>query len=120
MTFHADQFGIPVQLLHESDGFVVTIELKTGEIYRGILDGSEDNFNCQLSDVTYTDTDGVDHHLDGITYIRGSSIQFLMVPDMLANSPLFLNQRKVKGFANGYAGNLRDKQVANQIRNRFF
>jgi small nuclear ribonucleoprotein D3 len=29
--------GIPVKLLHESLGHVVTVELKTGQLYRGKL-----------------------------------------------------------------------------------
>ena len=30
------------------------IELKTGEQYRGMLKHTEDNWNCQMEDVTYT------------------------------------------------------------------
>lgn len=29
--------GVPVKLLHESLGHIVTVELKTGEMYRGKL-----------------------------------------------------------------------------------
>lgn len=29
--------GIPVKLLHESLGHVITVELKTGQLYRGKL-----------------------------------------------------------------------------------
>jgi small nuclear ribonucleoprotein D3 len=29
--------GVPVKLLHEGEGHIVTIELKSGEIYRGTL-----------------------------------------------------------------------------------
>ena len=29
--------GIPVKLLHESLGHIVTVELKTGQLYRGKL-----------------------------------------------------------------------------------
>ena len=29
--------GVPVKLLHESVGHVVTVELKTGQLYRGSL-----------------------------------------------------------------------------------
>ena len=118
MSDHVE-FGVPIILLHEADGFTVTIELKTGELYRGILEGSEDTMNCELKDVTYTNLDGVDTHLDSV-YIRGSSILFIVVPDMLANSPIFLDQRKVRGNADGYAGVLRDRSYAATIRNRFY
>lgn len=29
--------GVPVKLLHESYGHVITVELKTGQLYRGKL-----------------------------------------------------------------------------------
>lgn len=29
--------GVPIKLLHEAEGHIVTIELKTGEVYRGQL-----------------------------------------------------------------------------------
>ncbi len=40
--------GIPIKLIHESTGHVVTVELKSGEMYRGQLSEAEDNWNCQL------------------------------------------------------------------------
>ena len=59
--------GIPIKLLHESEGHVVTVphtstpaitvsqvELKSGETYRGDLYDAEDNWNVQLTDVTAT------------------------------------------------------------------
>ena len=112
------QFGVPVSLLHEADGFIVTVELKSGELYQGVLEGSEDTMNCQLSDVTYTDSNGNVSHLNSV-YIRGSSILFVVVPDMFANSPMFLDKRSVKGTGDGYAGNLRNKVLANKIRTRY-
>ena len=111
-------FNIPTCLLHETDGFIVTIELKSGELYRGMLEASEDCMNCELSDVTYTNLDGVDSHLDRV-FIRGSSILFIVIPDMFANDPIFLEPRSFKGAGEGYAGNLRDKKYASKIRSRF-
>ena len=46
--------GIPVKLLHEASGHVVTVELKSGELYRGSMLECEDNWNCQLENITYT------------------------------------------------------------------
>ena len=31
--------GVPVKLLHEAEGHIVTVEIKTGEVYRGHLLG---------------------------------------------------------------------------------
>lgn len=70
--------GIPIKLMHEAEGHVVTViplkqpysspnscsivfslrilqvELKGGESYRGELHEAEDNWNCQLRNVTAT------------------------------------------------------------------
>lgn len=46
--------GIPVKLLHEATGHIVTVELKSGELYRGSMVECEDNWNCQLENITYT------------------------------------------------------------------
>ena len=40
--------GIPIILLHDAEGSIVTIELKNGEMYRGYLEDAEDNMNCTL------------------------------------------------------------------------
>ena len=77
-----------IQLIHEAEGHVVTIELKSGEMYRGELFDVEDNWNCQLKDVTATAKDGKVSQLDHI-YVRGSRIRFFIVPDMLKNAPMF-------------------------------
>eukprot|EP00877_Chromochloris_zofingiensis_P002723 jgi/Chrzof1/12451/Cz06g34330.t1 len=80
--------GIPVKLLHEAEGHVITVELKTGEMYRGQLFDAEDNWNCQLKDVTATGRDGRVSQLSHI-YIRGGKIRLVTLPDMLKNAPMF-------------------------------
>ncbi|GAX74137.1 hypothetical protein CEUSTIGMA_g1586.t1 [Chlamydomonas eustigma] len=80
--------GVPVKLIHEAEGHVVTIELKSGEMYRGELFDVEDNWNCQVKDVTATAKDGRVSQLDHI-YVRGSRIRLIIVPDMLKNAPMF-------------------------------
>lgn len=42
--------GVPVKLLKEGEGHVVTAELKSGDVYRGLLVESEDTMNVHLSD----------------------------------------------------------------------
>ena len=46
--------GIPIVLLHDGEGSIVTIEVKNGDTYRGYLDESEDNMNCIVKDATLT------------------------------------------------------------------
>ena len=50
--------GVPIKLLHESEGHIVTIELKNGEVYRGLMVDCEDNMNCKMQNVTLTERDG--------------------------------------------------------------
>jgi small nuclear ribonucleoprotein D3 len=102
--------GIPIKLLHEAQGHVVTVELTNGQVYRGklvegkpthalslsvfekLLTGvAEDNCNVQLRDVTGTARDGRVSHLEQI-FIRGSHVRFFVIPDMLRNAPMFRNK----------------------------
>jgi small nuclear ribonucleoprotein D3 len=92
--------GVPIKLLHEAEGHIVTIELKTGELYRGTLVESEDNMNCQMSKITVTTRDGRQHALEQV-YIRGSKIRFMILPDMLKNAPMF---KRVDGGKGGGRG----------------
>ena len=80
--------GIPIILLHDGEGSIVTIELRNGEFYRGDLDEAEDNMNCVLKDATRTGTDGKTSKVDYI-FIRGSQILFVVFPSMLKNAPMF-------------------------------
>ncbi|OZJ05526.1 hypothetical protein BZG36_01906 [Bifiguratus adelaidae] len=80
--------GVPIKLLHEAQGHIVTLELKNGSLYRGKLFEAEDNMNVQLKEITVTARDGRVSQLDQV-YIRGSHVRFFIVPDMLKNAPMF-------------------------------
>jgi small nuclear ribonucleoprotein D3 len=94
--------GIPVILLHDAEGGIVTIELKSGDTYRGFLEESQDNMNCTMKDCTKVNAaDGKESHVQ-IAYIRGSQISFIILPDMLQKAPFFNRiklWRKHKGHA---------------------
>jgi small nuclear ribonucleoprotein D3 len=62
--------------------------LKSGETYRGQLVEAEDNWNCQLSSVSFTGKDGKQQSMEN-AYLRGSKIRMVIVPDMLKNAPMF-------------------------------
>ncbi|KAI9683542.1 MAG: hypothetical protein M1820_010919 [Bogoriella megaspora] len=80
--------GVPIKLLNEATGHTITLEIATGQIYRGKLLEAEDNMNVQLKDITVTARDGRVSHLDQV-YIRGSHVRYFIVPDMLRNAPMF-------------------------------
>ncbi|KAL6216346.1 hypothetical protein ACLB2K_009569 [Fragaria x ananassa] len=89
--------GIPVKLLHEASGHIVTVELKSGELYRGSMVECEDNWNCQLESITYTAKDGKVSQLEHV-FIRGSKVRFMVIPDMLKNAPMFKRlDARIKG-----------------------
>ncbi|CCD26015.2 mRNA splicing protein SMD3 NDAI_0G02400 [Naumovozyma dairenensis CBS 421] len=64
--------SIPVKLLNEAQGHIVSVELATGETYRGKLIESEDNMNIQLRDVIVTGTDSKMTRMDHV-FVRGVS-----------------------------------------------
>ncbi|TPX32456.1 hypothetical protein SmJEL517_g04470 [Synchytrium microbalum] len=84
----SSSIGVPIKLLHESQGHIITLELKTGATYRGKLLECEDSMNVQLRDITVTQRDGRVTKLDQV-YVRGSQVRFFIVPDMLRNAPMF-------------------------------
>ncbi|KAK3698724.1 hypothetical protein LTR37_016814 [Vermiconidia calcicola] len=93
--------GIPIKLLNEATGHQVTVEIDSGQTYRGKLIEVEDNMNCQLENINVTQRDGRVTHLDRV-YIRGSHVRLFIVPDMLRNAPMF-RARGVKGRGVGLA-----------------
>lgn len=80
--------GVPLTVLHEGEGHVVTVELKNGESYRGVLSEAEDTMNCQMRDVTVTARDGRVSKLEHV-FLRGGMIKFIVLPDILKNAPIF-------------------------------
>lgn len=80
--------GVPLKLLFEAEGMKVTAEMKNGEIYRGLLLSAEDTMNMSLSEVLRTARNGQITKLPSV-YLRGSSIRFIALPDLLKNAPVF-------------------------------
>jgi len=80
--------GIPIKLLFEAEGMKVTVEMKNGEIYRGLLVTAEDSMNMTLSDVVRTARNGQVSKLPSV-YLRGSSVRFIALPELLKNAPVF-------------------------------
>lgn len=98
--------GVPIKVLHEAEGHIITCETITGEVYRGKLIEAEDNMNCQMTQITVTYRDGRIAQLENV-YIRGSKIRFLILPDMLKNAPMFKKQTKAGVAGRGKSGILR-------------
>jgi small nuclear ribonucleoprotein D3 len=91
--------GIPVIVLHDAEGGFVTIELKNGFSYRGVLDEAQDNFNCMVKNCTKISPKGEETQLE-MAFVRGAQIKFIVVPEMLSLAPYFERikaWRKAKG-----------------------
>ncbi|KAG8523079.1 Small nuclear ribonucleoprotein Sm D3 [Galemys pyrenaicus] len=132
--------GVPIKVLHEAEGHIVTCETNTGEVYRGKLIEAEDNMNCQvscytheamggactfvledqtvlmisfqMSNITVTYRDGRVAQLEQV-YIRGSKIRFLILPDMLKNAPMLKsmkNKNQGSGAGRGKAAILKAQE----------
>ncbi|CAJ0966750.1 unnamed protein product [Ranitomeya imitator] len=105
--------GVPIKVLHEAEGHIVTCETNTGEVYRGKLIEAEDNMNCQMSNITVTYRDGRVAQLEQV-YIRGSKIRFLILPDMLKNAPMLKsmkNKNQGSGAGRGKAAILKAQEM---------
>ena len=71
------------------------VELTNGEKYRGHLVRAEDNMNCQLTNVTMRARDGKLSKLENV-YIRGSRVRYVVLPDILKQSPMFQKVQQLK------------------------
>ncbi|KAL7523441.1 hypothetical protein ACHAWF_000522 [Thalassiosira exigua] len=87
--------GIPIKLLYEAEGMKVTVEMKNGEIYRGLLLNAEDTMNMTLSEVVRTARNGQVSKIPTV-YLRGSGVRFIALPDLLRNAPAFKKVANMK------------------------
>ncbi|VEL07638.1 unnamed protein product [Protopolystoma xenopodis] len=66
--------GVPIKVLHDAEGHIVTLETVNGEVFRGKLVEAEDNMNVRMADISMTARDGRTSNLSDV-YIRGSKIR---------------------------------------------
>lgn len=107
--------GVPIKLLYEAEGMKISVEMKNGEIYRGLLLGAEDTMNVSLSEVLRTARNGKISKLPNV-YLRGSSIRFIALPDLLKSAPLFqkvqTQKRKMEEAAAQRQGGTKKRKIA--------
>ncbi|KAJ8610806.1 hypothetical protein CTAYLR_004779 [Chrysophaeum taylorii] len=95
MATAAKNVGVPIKLLYEGEGHMVTVELRNGEIYRGHLEETEETMNCLITDVVMTARNGRVSKMENV-YIRGSQIKFMVLPDLLKHSPILEKVKQMK------------------------
>ncbi len=106
--------NIPLKILYECVGHNVTIELKSNEMYRGIMHSMDDTMNANLANVTYIARDGQTKYMDRV-FIRGSQIRFFSLPAMMAVSPeLHMKGFQAKGLGRPPADGITKQQAQQQ------
>jgi len=83
-----NRVGIPIILLHDAEGGVITLETKAGELIRGVLFEAEDMMNLYLKNAVIHNTFGRKRKVDQV-YVRGNQIVFIILPEMLRHAPMF-------------------------------
>lgn len=68
--------GVPIKVLHDAEGHVITLETVNGEVFRGKLIEAEDNMNVHMQEIIMTARDGKTSSLQHV-YIRGSKIRYV-------------------------------------------
>lgn len=85
--------SIPTLLFHEGEGLTLTVETKSGTMYRGIAAATDDYMNVRMSGVTAVEPDGTTRQMDMI-FIRGSTILYTIFPYILSKAPFFERVRQ--------------------------
>ena len=95
-----NRVGIPIVLLHDAEGSVITVETKHGELIRGLLFEAEDQMNLYLKHAVITSP--CSHNKNKFqkrkcdqVYIQGTQILFVVLPEMLRHAPMF---RRIQGW----------------------
>eukprot|EP00566_Odontella_aurita_P022372 CAMPEP_0113544670 /NCGR_PEP_ID=MMETSP0015_2-20120614/10835_1 /TAXON_ID=2838 /ORGANISM="Odontella" /LENGTH=132 /DNA_ID=CAMNT_0000444951 /DNA_START=179 /DNA_END=573 /DNA_ORIENTATION=- /assembly_acc=CAM_ASM_000160 len=83
-----NRVGIPIVLLHDAEGGIVTVETRKGEIVRGMLFEAEDMMNLYIKNAIVHDENGTKRKVDQM-YLRGPEIVFIVLPNMLRHAPMF-------------------------------
>eukprot|EP00924_Labyrinthula_sp_SR-Ha-C_P010754 snap_masked-scaffold_35-processed-gene-0.18-mRNA-1 protein AED:0.03 eAED:0.03 QI:0/-1/0/1/-1/1/1/0/114 len=80
--------SIPLLLLNDALSRQITLEMKTGDKYYGSLSNlNTETMSMDLTDVLHTSSEGQKRKIQGIS-IRGNQIKFIILPDIMSNSPV--------------------------------
>ena len=79
--------SLPLKVLQEGKPFVVTIETRNGQSYRGKLIEIEENMNCRLQNASLINSEGIIKKFNTI-FLRGSNLRLIILPDIIKESPL--------------------------------
>ena len=86
-----NRVGIPIVLLHDAEGAVVSVETKNGEIIRGLLFEAEDMMNLYIKNCVVWNYNAIGKKKRKVDqlYLRGKEIVYIVIPKMLQHAPMF-------------------------------
>lgn len=79
---------IPLKLLHEAQGLVVTVETTSGAVYRGSMKEIDDYMNVTLEEVNMLSASKPQKFTQIL--IRGSNIKLFSLPPALKFAPFLV------------------------------
>ncbi|KAG8346561.1 Ataxin 2 SM domain [Trypanosoma vivax] len=82
-------FSVPLKVLYDAIGTVVSLEVANGSVYTGTLSQLEDNMNVLLTKAQKTSKSGRVENMASVL-VRGSHIVFFQLPDALRAGPALL------------------------------
>ena len=74
---------LPITLLNAAQGLPVMVELKSGETVNGYVLACDMYMNMTLKDVVHTSADGKEFKKLPETYLRGTVIKYVQLPESL-------------------------------------
>lgn len=80
---------VPIKTLHEAMNLVVMMDLDNGSMIRGRLVDVDDAMNATLEDAEITKRDKTTRR-EKIMFVRGSAINFFVLPPALRFVPFLL------------------------------
>ena len=88
---------LPMQLLSGSVSTAVSIEVKSGECFNGVVVKADYFMNFLLKDVTITSPDGQSFSKVDKCYVRGNSVKYIRVCEVAIEKAVNLKQNAKRG-----------------------
>lgn len=105
MAAHATTASIPLQLLHDAKGTIVTVEMDSGEIWRGQLTTADDSMNVELRNATVINPrKGETAREVPVVFLRGTGLVFFQLAKSLQTAPALLSVAQGAGKKAGFGG----------------
>ena len=87
---------VPMQIIHDCIGHILSLELVSREIYRGrLVTFDRETMNLEMGEVTLTRRDGEVKRMETV-YLRGNKVRFVRLPDVAETHPVFKELKELE------------------------